>query len=119
LTKAVVGLPYVGQIEIMRSRNTRSDQATSFGSKMRIDYVLLDLFRTAGLTINTPGFQQKDQVQLRGTKDKMDEGTPLFTGDKIVMIEGSWKDRGVLSLWSEEPLPAMIRVIMPTKDQEP
>lgn len=119
VVKAVGGLPYVSYLEILRSRAARSDQATSFGSKIRIDYVLLDLYRTANLLVNTPGFTHKDRVQLRNTQDPMDAGTPLMTGDTTIMIEGSWKDGGVMSVWSEDPLPAMIRVLMPTKDKEP
>lgn len=119
LNKVTVGLPYTGQLELLRSRNSRPDQATSFGSRQRIDNILLDLYRTANLTINTPNFEKKDQVDLRSSNGQMDQGTPLFTGHKIVPIEGSWQDGGVLTVWSEAPYPAMIRLLMPTKDQEP
>lgn len=119
LNNVVVGLPFTGQLEILRSRSNRPDSATSFGSRQRIDNILLDLYRTANLTINTPNFQKKDQVDLRSSNTAMDEGTLLFTGHKIVNIEGSWQDGGVLSVWSESPYPAMVRLIMPTKDQEP
>ena len=119
VSNVVVGLPYTAYCTLLRSRVAANDGQTMFSRRMRIDRLVIDMFRTAGLEIQAPGaIDTWEDVLERSAYNQMDNLLPLYTGQKDITIEGSWRGEGVVTIRSQYPLPAMIRAIVLKMDKE-
>lgn len=118
LTGAYIGLEYEALLEILPARTPRHDGATSYKSRQKVDSVVVDLYRSAGLSVSGDGGATYEQLIPRLVDGRMDQASAILTGQANVPLDSSWSRDSVISIRSDDPLPAMIRLIMPDEDKE-
>lgn len=118
VTACIVGLPFTASLTPMPSRVPTRDGVSIYTRKSRVDRVAIDMYRTAGLEIQTPGTAEWSDVKERRGYNLMDEPLPFFTGFIDTTIEGSWEARGVFTVRSQYPLPSFIRSLTSTLEKE-
>lgn len=115
---AIIGLPYTATCKVLKTRIPGKDGETLYTRNTRVDRVVLDLYRSAGLEINGDGTETWEDVIERVAYNRMDESIPLFTGLKDITVEGTWKAGSVFTVRAQYPLPALIRAITSKIDKE-
>ena len=118
VTACIVGLPYTAYLTIMPARVPTRDGISIYTRKSRVDSVSIDMYRTAGLEIQTPDLTDWADVKERRGYNLMDEPLPFYTGFINTTIESSWESRGVFTVRSQYPLPSFIRSLTSTLEKE-
>lgn len=112
-----VGLPYAARACTLPFAAQMSDGST-FGRRMRIKKVIVDVMETGGLRIGAKDDKLEELILRRG-RDDMSRPLPLFTGAHKVTIEGSWADGGEAVFLSDRPQPATVRALNVAVEPEP
>ncbi len=118
VTNCIVGLPFTAYLTVMPSRVPTRDGISVYTRKSRVDSVTIDMYRSAGLEIQSPGLTDWADVKERRGYDLMDEPLPFFTGIINTTIEGSWEAKGVFTIRSQYPLPSCIMSLTSTLEKE-
>ena len=97
VSTAYIGLPYTTEVVTLPPEVPQKDGA-SFGKKKAWNRIILNLYQTLGITINSK------QLILRSGGDPMDSAPPEFTGQHDVTNLG-WKESdSSLTIKQEQPL---------------
>lgn len=112
-TKAQVGLPYTWKFKSLKLPFGASAGGSTGVAKLkrshRVTYILLDA------TLFNHGTSQEDlfPVEFRIVSDEVDEAVPLFTGEKSVIIEGTWETDPRIYMQGVGPGPFVCLAIAP------
>jgi hypothetical protein len=107
VTDAIVGLPYVSDIETL---NMELGQQSIQDTKKKIVSATVRVYNSIGLKVGT------DTSHLvLATKDSLDTALPQspFTGDVRVLLDNSWETTGRAVVRQDASAPATILSIMP------
>lgn len=120
----IVGLPFIAQLQSMYT--DLPGQATVQGKRKRIFQVTVRVEESRGIEVGTnqpdASLQQNDvnipwkgMTEIKERSNAIYAGTaiPLFTGDEIVNVNGSWKKPGQVAVQQRNPLPANILAFIP------
>jgi hypothetical protein len=77
------------------------------GSRARITELVVHLFESVGMSVG------KDEesailVDFRTPSDLMNEGVPLFTGDKSIRLIHGWSDGATIHIRNDQPTPLTV-----------
>ena len=107
-----VGLPYVSKLNPVRFEQG-GDKGTSQGKPRRTNKVGFRFYNTLG---GKYGFKDLSSalfdINFRQGDDPMDESPPLFTGDKILTIGGTYDYEGDIFYYHDQPYPATLLAIV-------
>ena len=98
-----VGLPYTSRLTTVNFELMLQDGSAQ-GRKKRIIRVGLRLLESKGGAAG-PSTDDLEMIEYRLGSDRMDEATPLFTGDKEIYWPGGWETEGSLTVIQDYPLP--------------
>ena len=107
---AHVGLPYSSLIETL-SLEAGSLDGTAQSKQKRINRATVRLLDTLGCRVGRD--RTLDEVLFRSSADPMDEGPPLFTGDKTVEFPAGWEREMTVVVLQDLPLPCTVTAIVP------
>jgi hypothetical protein len=102
-TKVHIGYGYTQKIETLDTEGS-SQLGSIQGSRARITEFILRLYKSVGMDI---GYDENNlqRIDFRVPSDLMDEGVPLFTGDKIIRPPHSYQDNIKMFITQTQPLP--------------
>lgn len=103
VTKAHVGLKFETIYQPMRI-DMDSIAGVTQGETKRIRELVVRVNNTLGLSYSD-GEGTFDRLSFRDTSDPMDASPPLFTGDKVIELEGGYEFEGDFILKQDQPLP--------------
>jgi hypothetical protein len=108
--KAVVGLPFVSEIQTLKPE-AGADDGTAQGHIKRVNKVTVRVHRSLGYEV---GSSQSNMFRPphRDTTDKMGVATPLFSGDDKVAIEGRYDFDGQIWIRQTQPLPLTVLAVI-------
>ncbi len=109
--KVKVGLPYTSLLQTMRI-DAGSQDGTSQGKTKRIYDVTIRLYESIGVEVG-PDLNNMERIPFRSSADEMDEGVPVFTGDKEVEFRGNYETDGFVFVRQTQPLPLTILSLYP------
>lgn len=116
-----VGLRYHSIVRTMRIEAGAAN-GTAQGKTKRIDKVIVRLIHSLGLKIGAPElaniYNQNEYVDvvLREPINPMNRPTPLFTGDKKVLLPGGYNREGQITIYNDSLYPMIIEALMPQVD---
>lgn len=110
-SKVHVGLGYVSKLQTMRLEAGAQD-GTAQGKIKRINSAAIRFYNTVGGKMGVDE-DQLDTIPFRSTGDRMDAAVPLFTGDKLIKMPGSYNRDGRIWIEQDQPLPMTVLAIMP------
>ena len=107
---AHIGLPYRSLIETLSLESGALD-GTALTKEKRINRAAVRLLNTLGCRVGREPVL--DEVLFRSGADPMDEGPPLFTGDKVVEFPAGWDRETTVVVAQDLPLPCTVTAIVP------
>ncbi|KKL14153.1 hypothetical protein LCGC14_2518630, partial [marine sediment metagenome] len=107
------GLKYVSDVETL---NVEAARGTIQGKKMKVGRVTTR-FKKSRLPLVGPDSDHLGPTKQRET-EKIGAPVALFTGDKKVTIQPSWKSNGRLFYRQVDPLPFTILAVIPELEVE-
>jgi len=110
-TTAAVGFSYTSQMQTMRIESG-SEDGTSQGKPKRIHAVTLRLFETVGIEVGNSS-SEIDRIPFRDSSMAMDEGIPLFTGDKEIEFPGGFDNDDRIYVRQSQVLPMTVLAFYP------
>jgi hypothetical protein len=110
-SKVKVGLSYTSLLQTMRI-DAGSQDGTSQGKTKRIYDVTIRLYESIGVEVG-PDLSNMERIPFRSSADEMDEGVPVFTGDKEVEFRGNYETDGFVFVRQTQPLPLTILSLYP------
>ena len=110
-TTAAVGLRYNSEMQTMRIESG-SEDGTSQGKHKRIHAVTLRLNETVGIEVGNAA-DELDRIPFRDSSMNMDEGIPLFTGDKDVEFRGGYDNNDRIYVRQSQALPLTVLALYP------
>ena len=109
-TTAAVGYAYNSEMRTMRIESG-SEDGTSMGKPKRIHAVTLRLFETVGIEVGNSA-TEIDRIPFRDSSMLMDNGIPLFTGDKTIEFPGGF-DADRIYVRQSQVLPMTVLAFYP------
>ena len=110
-TSAAVGYGYTSSMQTMRI-DAGSADGTSQGKPKRIHGLTVRFHETVGAEIgNDSG--ETDRIPFRSSANPMDEGVPLFTGDKTIEFPGGFDDDDRVYIRQDQALPMTVLALFP------
>jgi hypothetical protein len=110
VASAQIGLPYRSLLETLSLESGALD-GTAQSKEKRINRVAVRLLDSLGCRVGRD--QSLDEVLFRSGADAMDEGPPLFTGEKIVEFPVGWDRELTVVVAQDMPLPCTVTGIVP------
>jgi hypothetical protein len=110
-TNVKVGLAYNSILQTMRL-DAGSQNGTSQGKTKRIYEITIRLFESIGVEVGE-SLNNMERIPFRTSSDPMDEGIPVFTGDKAVEFRGNYDTDGFIFVRQTQPLPLTILSLYP------
>jgi len=89
-----------------------SQNGTSQGKTKRIYEITIRLFESIGVEVGE-SLNNMERIPFRTSSDPMDEGIPVFTGDKAVEFRGDYDTDGFIFVRQTQPLPLTILSLYP------
>ena len=89
-----------------------SEDGTSQGKPKRIHAVTLRLFETVGLEVGNSS-SEIDRIPFRDSSMAMDQGIPLFTGDKEIEFPGGFDNDDRIYVRQSQVLPMTVLAFYP------
>jgi len=110
-TTAAVGYAYISNMQTMRIESGSVD-GTSQGKPKRIHAITIRLHETVGIEVgNDAG--ELDRIPFRDSSMKMDQGIPLFTGDKDIEFSGGFSEDDRIFVRQSQVLPLTVLALFP------
>jgi hypothetical protein len=103
------GLPYDSILKTLRLEGG-SQMGSSQAVVKRITDVTVRMYRSLGCTVGTEDSQ--DIIPFRSMGDSLDEPTPLYTGDKKILMPNGYDKEGQIYIKQAQPLPLNITAII-------
>lgn len=103
------GLSYNSILKTLRIE-AGSQMGTAQAVVKRITDVTVRLYRSLGCKIGTEDSQ--DIIPFRSIGDPTDEPTPLYTGDKKILIPAGYDKEGQIYIKQDQPLPLNVTAII-------
>ena len=110
-TTAAVGFSYTSEMQTMRIESG-SEDGTSQGKPKRIHAVTLRLFETVGIEVGNSS-TEIDRIPFRDSSMAMDQGIPLFTGDKEIEFPGGFDNDDRIYVRQSQVLPMTVLAFYP------
>jgi len=110
-TNVKMGLAYHSILKTMRI-DAGSQDGTSQGKTKRIYEITARLYQSVGVEIG-PDLSNMERIPFRTSANPMDEGIPVFTGDKEVEFRGNYDTDGYILVRQTQPLPFTILSLYP------
>ena len=110
-TNVKVGLAYKSILQTMRL-DAGSQNGTSQGKTKRIYEITIRLYESIGVEVGE-SLSNMERIPFRTSSDPMDEGIPVFTGDKAVEFRGNYDTDGFIFVRQTQPLPLTILSLYP------
>mgnify|MGYP000005747205 FL=1 len=110
-TTAAVGFGFTSEMQTMRIESG-SEDGTSQGKPKRIHAVTLRLFETVGIEVGNSA-DELDRIPFRDSSMNMDEGIPLFTGDKDIEFRGGYDNNDRIYVRQSQALPLTVLALYP------
>ena len=105
-----VGYSYTSTVETLRLE-AGADDGISQGKIKRIHGVTARFYKTVGAEIG-PDVDNLDRVPFRDSSMNMDEGIPIFTGDKEIYFPSGYETEARVVIRQSQPLPMTVLAIM-------
>ncbi len=110
-TNAAVGYSYTSSMQTMRL-DTGSADGTAQGKPKRIHGLTVRFHETVGAEIgNDSG--ETDRIPFRSSANPMDQGVPLFSGDKKIEFPGGFQDDDRVYVRQDQALPMTVLALFP------
>ena len=106
-----MGLAYHSILKTMRI-DAGSQDGTSQGKTKRIYEITARLYQSVGVEVG-PDLSNMERIPFRTSANPMDEGIPVFTGDKEVEFRGNYDTDGYIFVRQTQPLPFTILSLYP------
>ncbi len=110
-TNVKIGLAYNSILKTMRI-DAGSQDGTSQGKTKRIYEITARLYQSVGVEVG-PDLSNMERIPFRTSANPMDEGIPVFTGDKEVEFRGNYDTDGYIIVRQTQPLPFTILSLYP------
>ena len=110
-TNVKIGLAYHSILKTMRI-DAGSQDGTSQGKTKRIYEITARLYQSVGVEVG-PDLSNMERIPFRTSANPMDEGIPVFTGDKEVEFRGNYDTDGYILVRQTQPLPFTILSLYP------
>ena len=110
-TNVKLGLAYKSILQTMRL-NAGSQNGTSQAKTKRIYEITIRLYESVGVEVGE-SLDNMERIPFRTSSDSMDEGIPVFTGDKTVEFRGNYDTDGFIFVRQTQPLPLTILSLYP------
>ena len=110
-TNVKIGLAYKSILQTMRL-DAGSQNGTSQGKTKRIFEITIRLFESIGVEVGE-SLSNMERIPFRTSSDPMDEGIPVFTGDKAVEFRGNYDTDGFIFVRQTKPLPLTVLSLYP------
>jgi hypothetical protein len=110
-TNVKIGLAYKSILQTMRL-DAGSQNGTSQGKTKRIYEITIRLFESIGVEVGE-SLSNMERIPFRTSSDPMDEGIPVFTGDKAVEFRGNYDTDGFIFVRQTQPLPLTVLSLYP------
>ena len=110
-TNVKVGLAYKSILQTMRL-DAGSQNGTSQGKTKRIYEITIRLYESIGVEVGE-SLSNMERIPFRTSSDPMDEGIPVFTGDKAVEFRGNYDTDGFIFVRQTQPLPLTVLSLYP------
>ena len=110
-TNVKIGLAYNSILKTMRI-DAGSQDGTSQGKTKRIYEITARLYQSVGVEVG-PDLSNMERIPFRTSANPMDEGIPVFTGDKEVEFRGNYDTDGYILVRQTQPLPFTILSLYP------
>ena len=110
-TTAAIGFSYTSEMQTMRIESG-SEDGTSQGKPKRIHAVTLRLFETVGIEVGNSS-SEIDRIPFRDSSMLMDQGIPLFTGDKEIEFPGGFDNDDRIYVRQSQVLPMTVLAFYP------
>ena len=110
-TNVKIGLAYHSILKTMRI-DAGSQDGTSQGKTKRIYEITARLYQSVGVEVG-PDLSDMERIPFRTSANPMDEGIPVFTGDKEVEFRGNYDTDGYIFVRQTQPLPFTILSLYP------
>ena len=110
-TNVKIGLAYNSILKTMRI-DAGSQDGTSQGKTKRIYEITARLYQSVGVEVG-PDLSNMERIPFRTSANPMDEGIPVFTGDKEVEFGGNYDTDGYIIVRQTQPLPFTILSLYP------
>ena len=110
-TNVKMGLAYHSTLKTMRI-DAGSQDGTSQGKTKRIYEITARLYQSVGVEIG-PDLSNMERIPFRTSANPMDEGIPVFTGDKEIEFRGNYDTDGYILVRQTQPLPFTILSLYP------
>ena len=110
-TNVKMGLAYHSILKTMRI-DAGSQDGTSQGKTKRTYEITARLYQSVGVEIG-PDLSNMERIPFRTSANPMDEGIPVFTGDKEVEFRGNYDTDGYILVRQTQPLPFTILSLYP------
>ena len=108
-----LGLPYKATVVTMPIEAGAADGVAQ-GKQMRINNIVMRLFRTGAGLYYGSNENRMDELHLRRTNDNMDSPVPLFTGDtKLAPWPGEYQQAPQMRIEHRLPTPCTLVALMP------
>lgn len=115
-SNVLVGLAY-NSVAKPQKFNLNSRDGTIIGRPARVHRACFRLYKSLGLEFSSNGeWDQWTQVEFRKDGDPMDESPPMFTGDKVIAVDGPYQPAGELWFRNAGPFPLNILAVVPEFD---
>ena len=110
-TSAAVGYSYTSSMQTMRI-DTGSSDGTAQGKPKRVHGLTVRFYETVGAEIgNDAG--ETDRIPFRSSANPMDQGVPLFSGDKKIEFPGGFFDDDRIYVRQDQALPMTVLALFP------
>lgn len=108
-----LGLPYTATVLTMPLEAGAADGVAQ-GKQMRINNIVMRLFRTGSGLYYGPDESRMDELHLRRSNDNMDSPVPLFTGDtQLLAWPGEYQQAPQMRIEHRLPTPCTLVALMP------
>lgn len=104
-----VGLPYNSIAKTLRLEGG-SQMGSAQAVVKRITDVTVRMYKSLGCKVGTEDSQ--DIIPFRDMGDALDEPTPLYTGDKKILMPDGYNKEGQIYIKQDQPLPLNITAII-------
>jgi hypothetical protein len=106
-----IGLAYNSILQTMRI-DAGSQNGTSQAKTKRIYEITARLFESVGIEIG-PDLSNMERIPFRTSSDLMDQGIPVYSGDKEVEFRGDYDTDGYIYVRQTQPLPLTVLSLYP------
>lgn len=99
----------LGYSQVLKSLDLEGGSAigSGQGSRTRITEIIVRMFESVGMRIGRDEDNLRS-VDFRRPSDLMNEGVPLFSGDKVLRPKHGWKNGATVTIVNDQPLPMTV-----------